>query len=107
MSAITTKTIDAFRVERLTEPGKKKKSTVSPATVNREMRHIKAVLRIAADWGYIAKVPKFRWAKELDRIGRVITPEHFQAIYTACSAASKPAGAYTPADWWRPCWSSR
>jgi integrase len=54
------------------------------------------------DYGYITKVPKFRWAKELDRIGRVITPEHFEVIYAACSEASKPAGApYTPAEWWQ------
>jgi integrase len=102
MSVITTKTIDAFRVKRLAERGKKKNSTVAPATVNREMRHIKAVLRIALEYGYITKVPKFRWARELTRIGRVITPEHFQAIYTACNKAAKPASqAYAPGDWWQ------
>ena len=102
MSVISTKTIDAFRSKRLTERGKKKNSTVAPATVNREMRHIKAVLRVALDYGYITKVPKFRWARELSRIGRVITPEHFQSIYTACSEAAKPAGqAFTPGDWWQ------
>ena len=102
MTTITTKTIDAFRVKRLAEPGKKKMSTVSPATVNREMRHIKAALRVAHDYGYIGNVPKFRWAKEPNRIGRVITPEHFQVIYSACTAADKPAGLpCPPSEWWQ------
>jgi hypothetical protein len=53
----------------LAQAGKKRNSSVSPAIVNRKLRHIKAALRVAYDYGYIAKVPKFRWAKEPDRIG--------------------------------------
>ena len=57
VSGITTQTIDGFVARRQTERGKKPQSVVSPATVNRELRTIKAALRIAADWGYAVKVP--------------------------------------------------
>lgn len=102
VSAIKTQHIDAFVANRQTERGLKEDSKVSPATVNRELRHIKSVLRIAHDWGYLPIVPKIRKLKEEQRIGAVITPEHFKAIYEACDKATMPEGLHCPAaDWWR------
>jgi integrase len=101
MSAITTQVIDGFIAQRQTERGKKKKSKVSPATINRELRSLKAALRIAADWGYIAKTPKFRKVREPEKIGAVISSEHFQAIYEACDVATMPVDHPNPAEWWR------
>ena len=102
VSAITTQTIDDFVAKRQTEQGKKKGSTVSPATVNRDLRHLKATLRVAHDWGYLPKVPKFRKVREPDQIGPVITPAHFEAIYGKCDVATMPRGlACEPGDWWR------
>ncbi len=102
VAAIRTATIDAYVAKRQTEAGKKPKSTVSPATINRELRHLKAALRIAHDWGYLPTVPKFRKVREEDRIGRVITPEHFQVIYNGCDAAELPKLPNRSAgDWWK------
>jgi integrase len=89
---------EAGRAER----GKKPGSKVSPATVNRELRHVKAFLRVAHDWGYLPAVPKVRMVREPEKIGPVMTPEHFQAIYAACDSAGRPGGLpCPPAEWWR------
>jgi len=102
VKSVSTAMIDAYVVKRQAEPGKKKGSTTSPATVNRELRHLKAVIRIAHEWGYLPKVPKFRKVREEQRIGAVVTPEHFQAIYQACGVATMPGGlAVTPQEWWQ------
>jgi len=102
MTAIKTGTIDGYVAKRRLERGKKKKSTVSPATVNRELRHLKAALRVAHDWGYLPTVPKFRKVREPEEIGQIITPEHFQLIYGACHAATKPEGLpCEPEEWWQ------
>jgi integrase len=69
---------------------------------SKDLRHLKAALRIAHDWGYLPKVPKFRKVRQPERIGRIITPEHFQAIYDACNNAKLPEGMpYSAGDWWR------
>ena len=103
LATITTSTIDNFISKRQADDGRKPKSKVSAATVNKDLRHLKAVLRVAAEWGYLVKVPKFRKVREEVRMGHVITAEHFQAIYEACDpAAVKPeATGYTAAEWWR------
>jgi integrase len=94
VATITTAIIDAFVAQRQTEPGKKPKSTISPATVNRELRHLKAVLRVAHEWGYLPKVPKVRWLKE--------EPEHLKQIFDACHVATMPEGLHCPpGDWWQ------
>lgn len=102
VASITTATIDAYVSKRQAEKGKKEASTISPATVNRELRHLKAVLRVAHEWGYLPKLPKVRKVREEQRIGRVITPEHFEAIYKACDKASMPRGLHCePKEWWQ------
>ena len=75
---------------------------ISVATVNKELRHVRAVLQVAEDWGYLAKRPKFRMIKEPVKLVRYVTPEHFAAIYTACDTAKRPTSdTYTPGTWWR------
>jgi len=102
VSAIDSQDIDRFIAERKMERGKKPGSKVSPATINRDLRHIKAVFRIAHDWEYVTRVPRFRMLKEPKKLVRFVTPDHFVALYTACDAAERPAGlSFPPADWWR------
>lgn len=103
VESIRTQTIDDYVVKRLQERGRKKESKTSPATVNRELRTLKAALRIAHDWGYLRTVPKFRFVKEEQRMGAVMTPEHFELIYGAADKAKLPtAGVSCPTgDWWR------
>src|SRR5205807_8997489 len=58
VAEIHTATVDDFIAKRRQEPGKKKGETVSPATVNKDLRHIKAALRVAAEWNYFSTAPK-------------------------------------------------
>ena len=60
VASITTATIDDFVGKRQADSGKKPESKLSPATINRDLRCLKSVFRIAHDWGYIVRVPKFR-----------------------------------------------
>ena len=99
---IRTQTLDEYIARRRLEPGKKKCSTVALATINKELRHLRAVLRIANEWGYLPKMPRVRMVKEPQKLVRYVTPEHFAAIYAACDAAKRPrSDVYAPADWWR------
>jgi integrase len=102
LSTITTATVDNFVSKRQGDTGNKPDSKVSAATINKDLRHVKAALRVAAEWGYLSKVPKCRMVREERRMGHVVTAEHFQAIYKACSKATVPDGQhFEPADWWR------
>ena len=88
--------MDRFIALRKRESGKQG-GKLSPCTVNRELRSIRAALQIAKDWRHIAEVPKIRKLKEPDEIGRVIEPAHFQEIYMAAvsrhgSRGTSPAG---------------
>ncbi|QDU46592.1 site-specific tyrosine recombinase XerD [Symmachiella dynata] len=101
-SSVTAERISEFVRVRKTERGKKKKSKVSPATVNGNLRCIKAALRLAHEWGYIKTVPRFRMEKEPKKLPNYVTPEHFALMYQSAGAATKPAEApYPIADWWR------
>lgn len=97
--------IDTFVAKRRPEPGKKPGSVVSPATINKDLRHIKAALRVAHEWGYLPEVPKIRMVKEPQKLPTYVTPEHFDLIYAkGCDLATFPQSTgqhYTPADWWR------
>ncbi len=103
VSKLTTARIDEFVAARRREAGKKRGSLVSPATVNKELRHLRAVLAVAEEWGCLAKVPKFRMEKAPRKLVTYVTPEHFAAIYAACDRAERPGGIpnVTAPDWWR------
>ena len=102
MLAITAARIDVFKSKRRKEPGKKPGSTVSPATINKDLRNIKAALGVAVEWGYLDSVPKIRFVKEPKQLPTYVTPEHFVMIYAASDVAKKPFGfPFLPADWWR------
>ncbi len=102
VSAIKTSTIDAFIARRRNERGRKPGSTISPASVNKELRHLRAILTVAHDWGHLEAVPKIRMLKEPGKLIRYVTPEDFARIYEACESARLPEGrACASADWWR------
>ncbi|MCA9216275.1 MAG: phage integrase SAM-like domain-containing protein [Planctomycetales bacterium] len=59
VSSITAATIDKFIAKCAAQCGLKKKSKVSPTTVNEELRVIRSALRKAAAWKHLRNVPKF------------------------------------------------
>ncbi len=102
ITAIKTQTIDAYRAKRRTEPGKKRGELVSPASVNKELRHLRAALKKGFKWGYLSAMPDFEFEKEPKKLPTYVIPKHFAAIYKACDHAKLPAHQPYPAsDWWR------
>jgi integrase len=101
--AITTKQIDEFIAKRRQEGGLKPGSVISPASVNADLRNIKAALRVAKEWHHIDEVPRFRMEKVIKKVPTYVTGEHFSAMYKACETARMPEGVpnVSPADWWR------
>ncbi|RIK73641.1 MAG: hypothetical protein DCC68_24520 [Planctomycetota bacterium] len=102
VAGIKAATIDEFIAKRSGEPGRKIESTVSAATINHDLRHIKAALNVAKEWGYLPAVPRIRMVREEQRIGQVITPEHFKLIYEAADKARRPELSQCSAEeWWQ------
>ena len=62
------------------ERGKKPGSKLSPASLNKDLRTVKAALNVAAEWEYLKAVPKFKMDREPKYLPRYITPEHFAGI---------------------------
>lgn len=102
MKAIKTQAIDEYKARRRLEPGKKGGSLVSKATINKELRHLRAVMRKAFKWNYLPAPPDFSFERESKRLPTYVIPDHFATIYQACDHALKPADQpFSPADWWR------
>jgi integrase len=102
LATIKTQTIDAFKAKRRAEPGQREGELVSPATVNKELRHLRAVLRKALKWKYLPEMPDFEFVREPRKLPTYVTGEHFAAIYGACDKAQMPeAMPFQAAEWWR------
>ncbi len=103
MSAINTMAVDRYIAKRSMEPSLRRPGKlVSPATINKELRHLKAVFRKAAKWDYLAKAPDVEMLREPERIPDFVSPGDFQLLYEACDAMVRPKGQlYAPAAWWR------
>jgi integrase len=103
VSAISTRTVDSFIEARRQEPGNNPGSVLSPASVNHDLRHVKAALSVAVEWKYLAAMPRFRMEKEPQKLPTYVTGDDFASIYGACDSARMPEGVpnIKPADWWR------
>jgi integrase len=102
MRGINSLTVAEFVAKRRAEGGLRPDSIISPATVNKDLRHLRAVLRRAWKWEYLSEAPEFAFLKEAKKLPTYVPPEHFAAIYLACDQAKLPADQpYPAADWWR------
>lgn len=99
---LTTRTIDGFIAARRLDPGLKEGTRISPATINKELRHLRAALKKACKWGYLKQAPDFTFLREPGKLPTYMPPDDFAKIYHACTAAKRPAkhpaGAPT---WWQ------
>jgi len=99
---IKTADVDGYVAVRRGERGKQPGETVSLATINKELRHLRAAFRKAFKWGLMPEVPDFAFQREARKLPVIIPPDHFAAVYQKCDDATRPAGlAYPPGDWWR------
>ena len=103
LTSIKTSTIDRFSSLRITEDSKRNKGhSISPATVNKELRQLKAALRKARRWGYIATAPDFDFLREPEKLIEFIDTDQFTRLYEACESMKRPRDfRFTPAQWWR------
>ncbi len=102
VGAIKSKTFAEYVAKRQGESSRPGASPVSVATINKELRHLRAVVRKANRWGYLPIIPAIDFLREPGKLATYITPEHFARIYEHCDAASGPSSqSFDPADWWR------
>lgn len=102
MVGITSKTIADYVAKRRKANGRGER-LLSKATINKELRHLRAILRKAHRWGYLSRVPEFEFLKCVKKLPTYMPPEHFAKVYRTCDAATQPKDLpNVPApDWWR------
>lgn len=86
---ITEKDIEKFIAHRRQEPGRNE-DTLSPATINKDLRYLKTMLKTTHEWGYHDKLIGIKLLREPERVKPFVSPEEFSRIYRHC-----------PDDWWR------
>lgn len=85
---------------------------LSPATVNKRLRHVRAVLRrLSGQWdrnpgglGFLPRTPYTRFLKEPAKLPRTLTTGQLAKLYAACEGATWPAEqktGITPRNFWR------
>lgn len=100
MKTITSKTFADYTATRRLEPRHKGGPPVSVATVNKELRHLRAIVRKAYRWDWLPKLPEIDFLKEPGKLPVYVTPEHFDLIYQHCDTARLPVDLPFPtADW--------
>src|SRR5262249_16908930 len=102
---LSTAKVDEFVAKRRADRGRRPGSIISAHTVNRDLRHVKAALAVAKEWGYLDAVPKVRMVKAVKRLPRYVTGEPFRArtaARAACDRARSPQHQpFPPGDFWR------
>lgn len=103
VASITSRTIADFIAQRRTDPGKKAGSVISKASINKELRHLHAVLGKAHQWGYLARMPEVEFLREEQKLPVYIPADQFAKLYASCDAAELPCGIpnVSGVDWWR------
>jgi integrase len=102
LKSITTNVIDGFiakRREEKTNAGK----VISAATVNRDLRYVRSVLKTAKKWKRITETPEFAFLAVPKKLPTYVAADHFAAIYNAAGAATAPRDIpnVSSEDWWR------
>lgn len=105
VSDIDVRLIDQFVAKRKSNRGKNPGSTISAATINKDLRHIKAALGIAVEWGYLKQRPRIRLLREPTKHVTFVTDEHFGLIFGRGAEAAKfpheEGYEISAAAWWR------
>lgn len=102
VSAITSRDIDHYITERRRKKSKRTGEIVSEATVNKELRYFRVLLRCAHKWGWLPRLPEFRFLREPQRIKTYVTPEDFAKLYANADVANGPGDfPFQSGDYWR------
>lgn len=103
VSAICTETIDAFIAKRRSETFGKAERPISVATINKELRYIRAAVRKAHEWKMLPEVPRVKMLREPKKLVTFVSPEEFVKLYDACDTATMPGNIpnVSPQLWWQ------
>jgi len=106
VARIDGRTLEQFRTKRLRD--RTVKGPISPETVKKELRHLRAALRVAKTWNYLKDVPSLPKVLSDQREKPHVSEPHFLAMLKAADVATVPeldghdlAEGATPGDWWR------
>ena len=83
MTEITAQRIAQYDRDRVTQTSRLGR-LVTASTVNRELAILRHMLRLAEEWGYIAKVPKIRLSKEPEGRLRFLSEDEIERLLVAC-----------------------
>jgi integrase len=102
LEVVTSAAVAKFISLRRVEPGMKPGSDKSPATVNKELRCLRAAFRKARRLKWIKEAPEIDFLKMPGKLPTYTRPEDFAKLYAGCDAMRWPDGQpYPAADWWR------
>lgn len=88
--SIDRKMLDAFISKRRTMRGKKQESSISTETIKKDVRTIRAALRVAVEWRYLPEVPGHQKLKGLVQEKRFLRAEHFTALVETLANGNTP-----------------
>ena len=83
VTEITAQRIAQYDRDRVTQTSRLGRP-VTASTVNRELAILRHMLRLAEEWGYIAKVPKIRLSKEPEGRLRFLSEDEIERLLVAC-----------------------
>ena len=89
ITEITAQRIAQYDRQRATEISRLGRQ-VAPATLNRELATLRHMLRLAEEWGYLAKAPRIRMGKEPEGRLRFLTEEEAVRLLEACQRSQNP-----------------
>jgi integrase len=91
LTAITSPRIAEYRIGRSTTISEKTKRTLAPASVNRELSVLRALLKLAADeeCGYLEKAPKVKLDKEAQGRLRYLSADEEARLLAECRKAGE------------------
>jgi len=94
--------LDTYVAERMKMPGKKRGDTISPETIRKELRAVRAALNQAKRWKYLREVPPM---PEVDGFGRdkpYVVAADFDKMLEHTEAARYPDDQnYTASTFWQ------
>jgi integrase len=89
VAEITGQRIAQYEKDRVGEAARRERR-LTPSTINRELAILRHMLRLAEEWGYLAKVPRIRLAPEPEGRLRFLTEEEIPKLFTACARSRNP-----------------
>jgi integrase len=92
--------LDKFVKARLKEPGRNPSDPLSRHTVKKDLRHIKAALNRAHDWGYLMAVPAFPKVKADESEPDFVLMDHFLKMLAHVHVMEFPRKHPDPPAWW-------